>query len=65
MVVDFYETSNPLYRAWSRLLPDYIELTAGDWVLHAVWVALAFAAALGGGLLKRLGRPGAAKEAGV
>jgi hypothetical protein len=60
MIVDFYETNNPFYRAWSRLLPDYIGLTTADWVLHAIWVALALAAALGGGgLLRRPGRPGA------
>jgi hypothetical protein len=65
LVVDFYETSSPLYRAWSRLLPDYIGLTTGDWVLHALWVALAFAAALGGGLRQKLRRPRVAGEAGT
>lgn len=65
MVVDFYETSNPFYRAWSRMLPDYIELTTGDWVLHAIWVALAFASVLGGGLLQRLRRPSAAGARGA
>ncbi|HEX2150039.1 MAG TPA: hypothetical protein VHI31_07720, partial [Actinomycetota bacterium] len=49
LVVDFFETSNPLYRGWARLLPDYMELTTGDWVLHAIWVAVAFALALGAG----------------
>lgn len=38
LVVDFYETSNPLYRAWSRALPDYREPTAATWVLHALWI---------------------------
>ena len=66
MVVDFYETSNPFYRAWSRLLPDYIGLTTGDWVLHAIWVALAFAAVLGGGgLLRKFRRPRSAGASGV
>jgi hypothetical protein len=64
MVVDFFDTNNPAYRGWSRLLPDYIVLSAGDWVLHAIWVAVAFALALGAGwrlgaqgLLQRLRRP--------
>lgn len=39
MIVDFYETTNPLYRGWSLLLPDYVELNAGDWLLHGAWVA--------------------------
>ncbi|CAN5823399.1 hypothetical protein BH23ACT12_BH23ACT12_02550 [soil metagenome] len=49
MIVDFYETTNPLYRGWSRLLPDYVALTTGDWVLHAAWVAAAFVVAIGPG----------------
>jgi hypothetical protein len=64
MVVDFFDTTNPLYRAWSRLLPDYIGLSTGDWVLHAIWVAVAFALALGTGwrlgargLLQKFRRP--------
>lgn len=56
MVVDFFDTTNPVYRAWSRLLPDYIVLSTGDWVLHAIWVAVAFALALGTGW--RLGTQG-------
>ena len=39
LVVDFYETSNPLYGAWSALLPDYRDPTSATWVLHALWVA--------------------------
>ena len=69
LVVDFYETTNPLYRGWSRLLPDYIALTAGDWVLHAIWVAAAFALALGAGrwlgvraLRQKLRRPRVAAD---
>lgn len=45
LVVDFYETSNPLYRAWSLVLPDYRHPTAMTWVLHAAW-AVALVAAL-------------------
>ena len=39
--VDFFETGNPLYRAWSALLPDYSNLGARTWALHAAWIALA------------------------
>lgn len=67
MIVDFYETTNPLYRESSRLLPDYIRIAGTDWVLHAIWVALAFAAALGaaigaGASLQRFRRPGKAAD---
>ncbi|MDQ3915851.1 MAG: DUF4131 domain-containing protein, partial [Actinomycetota bacterium] len=44
VVVDFFETANPLYRAWSALLPDYRDVTAATWVLHGVWIAVAAAA---------------------
>ncbi|HEX2052265.1 MAG TPA: hypothetical protein VHJ78_00880 [Actinomycetota bacterium] len=67
MIVDFYETSNPLYRTWARLLPDYIALDGGDWALHAAWAAAAVvsmlvaAGAVGtGGRLRRVRRPRAA-----
>lgn len=67
MVVDFFDTNNPVYRGWSRALPDYIVLSTGDWLLHAIWVAVAFALALGAGwklgaqgLLQKLRRPRAA-----
>ncbi|MDQ3951920.1 MAG: hypothetical protein M3279_02975 [Actinomycetota bacterium] len=41
LVVDFYDTSNPLYRAWSTLLPDYRDPGASTWVLHALWIGAA------------------------
>jgi hypothetical protein len=41
IVVDFFETANPLYAGWSLLLPDYRHVTAATWVLHAVWIAVA------------------------
>ncbi|HYP23460.1 MAG TPA: hypothetical protein VEV43_07800, partial [Actinomycetota bacterium] len=44
LVVDFYETSNPLYRAWSWLLPEYRAPTGATWVLHALWIVAALAA---------------------
>ena len=42
-VVDFDETSNPLYALWSGVLPDYRTPTGWMWALHALWSALALA----------------------
>lgn len=70
MVVDFFDTTNPVYRGWAQALPDYIVLSTGDWVLHAIWVAVAFALALGTGRelgtqgpLQKLRRPRTAASA--
>lgn len=46
LVVDFEATSNPLYRAWRLLLPDYRHPDTGDWLLHAAWLVVLGAAAL-------------------
>jgi hypothetical protein len=43
LVVDFFATANPLYRAWSGLLPDYLDVTSATWVLHGAWLAVAAA----------------------
>lgn len=40
LIVDFYETSNPLYAAWSAALPDYRAPTTETWILHALWMAV-------------------------
>lgn len=40
-VVDFFETSNPLYRTWSEVLPDYLDVTARTWMLHGAWIVVA------------------------
>lgn len=48
LVVDFAATANPLYRVWSRLLPDYLVPGPRTWLLHAAWIAaLAVLAVLG------------------
>lgn len=44
LIVDFYETSNPLYELWSAALPDYRSPTAATWALHALWIGAAAAA---------------------
>ena len=38
LIVDFYETANPLYQAWSRLLPGYRLEPAGTRLLHTIWL---------------------------
>ncbi len=39
-VVDFFTTSNPLYRVWRSALPDYLDVTPTTWVLHGLWILL-------------------------
>jgi hypothetical protein len=39
-VVDFYDTTNPLYRAWRVLLPDYVDVTGSTWILHGAWLVV-------------------------
>ena len=38
LIFDFASTSNPLYRMWSPVLPDYLAPTTLTWVLHGVWL---------------------------
>jgi hypothetical protein len=48
--VDPTATTNPLYRAWRLVLPDYLAMGAWTWVLHGAWlVALVAWAALAAG----------------
>lgn len=39
-VVDFYDTTNPIYRLWRQLLPDYVDVTAATWFLHGAWLVV-------------------------
>lgn len=41
LIVDFTRTSNPLYRLWSAVLPDYLHQTAATWVWHGLWLTAA------------------------
>lgn len=41
LIVDFTETANPLYRAWSAVLPDYLYASAATWRWHALWLVAA------------------------
>jgi hypothetical protein len=36
-VVDFFDTTNPLYRAWRLVLPNYLDVSSLTWVLHWGW----------------------------
>lgn len=40
LIVDFEATTNPVYRLWRTLLPDYRTSSAGTWALHAVWLVV-------------------------
>jgi hypothetical protein len=48
LVVDFETTTNPLYRAWRHVLPDYRHPTAATWALHVAWMAVVAALAVAG-----------------
>ena len=37
LIVDFFETDNPLYRVWALLLPDHMNMTFGAVVLTVAW----------------------------
>jgi hypothetical protein len=53
--VDPTATTNPLYRAWRLILPDYLAMSWWTWVLHGAWlVALAAWAAVAAGAGHRL-----------
>jgi hypothetical protein len=44
-VVNLQDTGNPLYRAWTTVLPDYLDITPMTWVLHWAWTVAAVAVA--------------------
>lgn len=58
LIVDFYETDNPLYRAWRWVLPDYWHLSGGDWMLQAGWLVLLAGSAAAAMLHLSRGRSG-------
>jgi hypothetical protein len=48
--VDPMATTNPLYRAWRLVLPDYLAMSWWTWALHGAWLsALAVWAAVAAG----------------
>lgn len=38
LIVDFFDTTNPWYRVWSRFLPDHMDPGPGDLLLTLLWV---------------------------
>jgi hypothetical protein len=38
-IVDFFETTNPVYRAWRAVMPDYMNMNAWAWTWHGAWIA--------------------------
>jgi hypothetical protein len=36
--VDPMATTNPAYRVWRLVLPDYLAMDAWAWVLHGAWL---------------------------
>lgn len=43
LVIDFDQTTNPIYRAWREVLPDYRTPTTGTWVAHGLWIVVLMA----------------------
>ena len=48
LIVDFERTTDPIYRAWRLVLPDYRHVTATTWLLHGAWTAVVLALAVAG-----------------
>ena len=40
LIVDLRDTANPWYQAWRTVLPDFLAVTTGTWMLHGVWCAM-------------------------
>jgi hypothetical protein len=59
-VVDFFETTNPLYRLARLATPDYTNVDGTTWALHALWVAIAAVGIAWGSLSESRREKGAA-----
>lgn len=40
LVVDLMGTTNPWYRAWRLVLPDFLDVTTATWAFHGAWSAV-------------------------
>jgi hypothetical protein len=58
--VDFAATTDPLYRVWRLVLPDYLAMTWWTWPLHLAWLLALGACAVAAGR-----RPAAARRLGA
>lgn len=52
-IVDFFHTTDPWYRTWAPVLPNYVRVTTSTWVLHTEWIVVFLALAWAG--LRSLG----------
>ena len=53
LIVDFEETANPVYQAWSALLPDHRHFEGGAVALTVAWAAAVIATGVWGWLRSR------------
>ena len=53
LIVDFEETANPVYQAWSALLPDHRHFEGGAVALTVAWTAAVIATGVWGWLRSR------------
>ena len=56
LIVDFEETANPVYQAWSALLPDHRHFEGGAVALTVAWTAAVIATGVWGWLRGRANR---------
>ena len=64
LIVDFEETANPVYQAWSALLPDHRHFEGGAVALTAAWTAAVIATGVWGWLRSRPTPAAAGRAAG-
>ncbi len=63
LIVDFEQTANPVYQAWSALLPDHRRFDGGAVALTVVWTAVLVAVGVWGWLRSRPEPPGSSRAA--
>ena len=64
LIVDFEQTANPVYQAWSTLLPDHRHFDREAVALTIVWTAMVAAMGVWGWLRSRPEPPGSSRAAG-
>ena len=64
LIVDFEQTANPVYQAWSTLLPDHRHFDGGAVAVTIVWTAVVAAMGVWGWLRSRPEPVGSSRAAG-
>ncbi len=64
LIVDFEQTANPVYQAWSTLLPDHRHFEGGAVALTVAWTVVVAAFGAWGWLRSRPGPAGSSQAAG-